>query len=114
MQWRNDTTLSLTGPSARREVIWHLYKMLCRKPRRLHLNLCAEVNCLSAMSPPHSSAWRGLSPLPPPTNVPAFVEQSSTPAAVQPRPPLSCPASRGSRPADDAVQLQKAFRLLLP
>src|SRR5262249_34197790 len=104
----------LTGPLARRGVLWHLSKVPCRNPRRTTHTAGAGGHRPPGICPRRANAWRGWSRRAAPTNGPAVAEQSSTPAAVQPRPQLSCPASRGSRPADDAVQLQKAFRLLFP
>src|SRR5262245_29491589 len=104
----------LIGPSARRGVLWHLSKVLCRNPRRTTHKPVAGGNRPPGICPPRANAWRGWSRRAAPTNGPAVAEQSSAPAAVQPRPQLSCPVSRRSRPADDAVQLQKAFRSLLP
>src|SRR5215471_16006483 len=113
-QGRNACFACLTGPLARPGVLWHLSKVLCLNPRRTTHKPVAGGNRPPGICPRRANVWRGWSRRAAPTNGPAVAEQSSTPAAVQPRPQLSCPASRGSRPADDAVQLQKAFRLLLP
>src|SRR5262249_40951444 len=101
----------LTGLSARRGVLWHLSKMLCRNPRRTIHKPVAGGNTPLGICLRRANAWRGWSRRAAPTSGPAVAVQSSTPGAVQPPPHLSCPVSRRSRPADDAVQLQKTSRL---
>src|SRR5499425_3487811 len=110
-QGRNAFFACLTGPSARPGVLWHLSKVLCLNPRRTTHKPVAGGNRPLGVCPRPANAWRGWSRRAAPTNGPAVAEQSSTPASVQPPPHLSYPASRRSRPADDAVQLQKTSRL---
>src|SRR5262249_57709964 len=104
----------LTGPSARRGVLWHLSKVLCRNPRRTTHKLVAGGNRPPGICPRRTNAWRGWSRRAAPTNGPAVAEQSSTLAAVQPRPQLSCPASRGSRPPHHPLHLPHTFPFFFP
>src|SRR6516162_7888353 len=101
----------LTNLSARREMLWHLSRVSCRSPRRTTHKPVAGGNRPPGICPRHANVWQGWSRRAAPTNGPAVAVQSSTPAAVQPPPRLSCPALRGSRPAGDTVPLQKTSRL---
>src|SRR6516162_8577523 len=112
-QGRNARFACLPGPSARRGVLWHLSKVLCRNPRRTTHKSVAGGNRPLGICPRRANAWRGWSRRAAPTNGPAVAVQSSMPVAVQPPLHPSSPRSTVSRPADDTVQLQKTFRLLL-
>src|SRR5262245_2453725 len=87
--------------------------MVCRNPRRTTHKLVAGEKRPLDICPHGASAWQVWPPRAAPTSGPAGAVQSSMPVAVQPPLHPSSPRSTASRPADDTVQLQKTFRLLL-
>src|SRR5262249_56033737 len=99
----------LTGRSARRGVLWHLSKVLCRNPRRTTHKPVAEGNRPPGICPRRANAWRGWSRRATSTNGPAVAEQSSTPAAVQPPPHPSCPPPTPPPPPAPPVHLHNPF-----
>src|SRR5262249_12607273 len=60
-----------TSPSARRGVLWHLSKVLCRNPRRTTHKPVAGGNRPPGICPRRADAWRGRSLRAAPTNGPA-------------------------------------------